>query len=102
MAKRLISKQQRANMLDDAASIIFDKLPTIGKRDQKKIKPGVIVVIKWKDSMPTTEMVLDVLDVNSDECRYSADASLQSFNLKDRYIHSNATCDQIVAVLGKL
>lgn len=102
MAKRLVTKDQRNDMLDAAATAVFVKLSTIGKREQKKVAAGVIVVVKWKDSMPTTEMVLDVLDPDSDECVFKMNTSLQLFNLQSRHIHSCATCDQIVAVLGKL
>lgn len=87
-----ISKELRNKMMDAAAEATFKLLPTVHKKDLKKVKPGTVVVIKWKDSMPTAELVLDV----------SEDGGFQCYALEAGVMHGHAEISQIISVIGKL
>ena len=97
--KNILSRQAREDLNEAAGSTIFKMMPTIGKAMQRKVRPGVTVVVKWLDAMPTVELVIAV---ESEDGRYDGDATVELFNIAKSYKHRMATCDQIVAVVGQL
>jgi hypothetical protein len=94
-----ISKFLREDMTEKTSELLFKSLPMIGKRDQKKVKPGAVVVIKWLDALPTTEIILGI-DRTSN--KFDSNAGLELWDVKRRCSHHNACCDQIVGVVGTL
>lgn len=99
MSKKIVSAQQYMDLMEDASSFVFKALPTLSKRDQRRVKPGVTVVVKWLDAMPTLELVVTIENKNG---KYEAGAALELLTLRRGHKHRMATCDQIVAVVGQI